>query len=321
MSQSNIYEIIPLDTLFFRGSTPMEAGQYNAVSVFPPPVSVIKGAFWSAHCLHENKPFDEGLKEGGIIPFDVTGIFIKKSFAEKDYKIYIPAPATWYYDSEKKAERGTDLKDKTLCIAEEEPLLKNFSACSSAGKVVFVEPKKDAKPLAGAWVSSDFIKEPKSCFGDRDVLLSNDIYCLENRTGVALTTDKKALDGQLYTSSHLRFRDGISIFVKFDDAPDFNFDKLFLGGERRVALCKKFYRDIKFPKNDAENWLSLVPVEATEENLNHLKASAKIFVTAGWDMKKQFHKPSVSWIPAGAVFDKEINENTKKVCIPLIDKN
>ena len=43
---SKTYEIIPLDTLFFRGSTPMEAGQYNTVSVFPPPVSVIKGAFW-----------------------------------------------------------------------------------------------------------------------------------------------------------------------------------------------------------------------------------------------------------------------------------
>ena len=316
MSQSNIYEIIPLDTLFFRGSTPMEAGQYNTVSVFPPPVSVIKGAFWTACCQHENKPFTEGLKEGGPIPFDVSGIFIKKSFAEKDCRIYIPAPATWYYDSEKKAERGCDLKGKILCIAEEEPLLDRFSACSSAGKVVFVEPKEDAKPLAGAWISLDFIKDPKVRFGERDVILSNEIYSLENRTGVALTTDKRAVEGQLYTSSHLRFHDGVSIIVKFEDAPDFNFDKLFLGGERRIAQCRK-YDDFELPEIDGGKWLSLVPIEASKENLAFLVASSKIVVTAGWDMLKGFHKPSVSWIPAGAVFSRKINSS----CISLTTIN
>ena len=45
---SVFYEIIPLDTLFFRGSTPMEAGQNVAVSMFPPPVSVIEGSFRTA---------------------------------------------------------------------------------------------------------------------------------------------------------------------------------------------------------------------------------------------------------------------------------
>ena len=30
------YEMQPLDTLFFRGSIPMEAGMQNVVSVFPP---------------------------------------------------------------------------------------------------------------------------------------------------------------------------------------------------------------------------------------------------------------------------------------------
>lgn len=50
---SVFYEIIPLDTLFFRGSTPMEAGQNVAVSMFPPPVSVIEGSFRTAFLLQK----------------------------------------------------------------------------------------------------------------------------------------------------------------------------------------------------------------------------------------------------------------------------
>ncbi len=312
---SKTYEIIPLDTLFFRGSTPMEAGQYNTVSVFPPPVSVIKGAFWSAHCLHEKKSFSEGLREGGVIPFDVTGIFIKKSFGE-DYKIYVSAPATWYCDSGEKAEKGSDFKGKTLCVAEEEPLLDRFSARSSAGKVVFAEPKEDAKPLAGAWISLDFVRAPRRHFSERDILLTKDIYSLENRTGVGLTPDKRAVDGQLYTSSHLRFHDGVSIVVTFENEPEFNFTKLFLGGERRIAQCRKC-DDFELPEIDGGKWLSLVPVEATAENLASLVASSKIVTTAGWDMAKGFHKPSVSWIPAGAVFIRKINSS----CISLTTIN
>ena len=50
---SVFYEIISLDTLFFRGSTPMEAGQNVAVSMFPPPVSVIEGSFRTAFLLQK----------------------------------------------------------------------------------------------------------------------------------------------------------------------------------------------------------------------------------------------------------------------------
>ena len=72
----------------------------------------------------------------------------------------------------------------------------------------------------------------------------------------------------------------------------------------------------KFTENNSKQYLSLMPIEATEENLSVLVASSKLFVTSGWDMAKGFHKPSVSWIPAGAVFSKKINNS----CISLKDK-
>ena len=44
------FELKPLDTLFFRGNIPMEAGILSEQTVFPPPVSVVRGALWTESC-------------------------------------------------------------------------------------------------------------------------------------------------------------------------------------------------------------------------------------------------------------------------------
>lgn len=336
---SEFYEINPLDTLFFRGSTPMEAGQYNSVSMFPPPVSVIKGSFWTAFCKENNKSFTENLINNEI-PFEVTGIFIKKKFKtdknlKEESKIYVPSPATFYYDSDEKAKNGTDLKDKELCVAKVNSSLKKFKALSSASNneekssdgIVFVSPKKDAKSLANCWISLDFLKNQKNKFEARDVLFASDIYSLENRVGNGLTPDKKAEDGKLYTSTHLRFLEDISIIVGIEKNPnckielDFGKGKILLGGEKRISLFEK-NSDKRLSDlenlSEKENLLSLVPIEATEDNLKSLISSQKLTVTSGWDLKIGFHKSSKTWIPAGAVFNGEL-EN-KKSCITFTNK-
>ena len=195
----SMYEIQPLDSLFFRGATPMEAGQYNAQSVFPPPATVLKGALWTAYCLKNEKDFSDGLVSGEI-PTEINGFFIKKNG-----KVYAPAPATWYYDCEDKKKKGAELNGVPLCLAKN--LSDSFAKLNmkgSAGNVVFAVPKNDAKPLSGAWVLVDFLQNPKSEFADDTVLFASDIYSSESRTGVGLTPDKKAEDGKLYTSTHIR---------------------------------------------------------------------------------------------------------------------
>ena len=42
------YELTPADTLFFRGSEPLEAGQLSRAALFPPPVTVLQGAIRTA---------------------------------------------------------------------------------------------------------------------------------------------------------------------------------------------------------------------------------------------------------------------------------
>mgnify|MGYP002869185382 CR=1 FL=1 len=304
---TSFYEITPLDTLFFRGATPMETGQYNAQSVFPPPATVLKGALWTAYCLKSGKDFSDGLVNGKI-PAEITSFFIKKND-----KCYAPAPATWYYDCADKKKKGAELNGVPLCVA------KNMSGSfaklnmkGSAGNVVFAVPKMDAKPLGGAWILVDFLQKPKAEFASDTVLFTSDIYSSESRTGVGLTPDKKAEDGKLYTSTHIRLHDGVTFVLAVESDIDFGEGKMLLGGERRIAKYTKCELPT-FAENNSALYLSLMPIEANADNLSTLVASAKLAVTSGWDMAKGFHKPSVSWIPAGAVFNLKVNDS----CIPL----
>ena len=305
---SKFYDTQPLDTLFFRGATPMEAGMMNTISIFPPPESVIKGAFWTVYCKQNGKNFSEELVEGRI-PFSVEGFFIKKN-----KKLYIPSPATWYYDSDVKVTNGSGLKDVDLIIANDisKEITVKLKMKSSAGDVVFVNPKKDAKSLLGTWVGLDFYKNPKSKFSEDDILFPKDIFVLENRFGVALDLNKKAKEGQLYSSSHVRMLDDVSFVIKINDAINISDGgNIFLGGEKRLSKYSlmKDPLDIEVSCKGNDKYISLMPIEATEENLKELVSSNKLIVTAGWDLAKGFHKPTMNWIPAGAVFNKKINDS------------
>ena len=311
---SKIYEMTPLDTLFFRGSTPMEAGMMTTVSLFPPPISVIKGALWTAYCREKNKKFNEDLVEGKI-PLKITGFFIKKKSGNGTDKFYVPAPATWYYDKKDKIKTSKDFKDEKLCVAtEKKAQFEILGMDTSAGDVVFICPKEDAKPLTGAWINIDFIKNPKNKFGADDVLLEKDIFSREERVGVGLTPDNQAAEGQLYSSTHIRMNADISFLVVVDSEIELNSGKIQLGGEQRIVSCKIYEGNCNlFEENNSAQYLSLVPVEASKSNLTALVASSKLTVTAGWDLARGFHKCSTSWIPAGAVFTQNIDNK----CVSL----
>jgi CRISPR-associated protein Cmr3 len=302
---SKFYEIQPFDTLFFRGATPMEAGLMNAVSMFPPSESVIKGAFWTSYCNETDKSFSEGLIDEKI-PFDVEGFFIKKN-----EKFYIPCPTTWYYDSEKKVSLGKELNGKKLVVAKDcSEIMNNLGMSSSAGKTVFVKPEIDAQPLLGAWVCVDYFKNPNRFLSDDAILFSKEIFSFESRTGVALDENRKAKEGQLYSSSHVRLNEDVSFVIQFSDDIDIS-DKgiISLGGEKRLSNYERIDGpSLEFIKDD-EQYLSLMPIEATKENLESVISSGKLIVTSGWDLAKGFHKPTTNWIPAGAVFNKKINNS------------
>lgn len=320
---SVFYEIIPLDTLFFRGSTPMEAGQNVAVSMFPPPVSVIEGSFRTAFLLQKGiSPEDyasgKDTSANEIIgnpsekaAFEVSSILIKKNG-----QFYAKVPVSWYLDSEKKPKEKTDYIGKTIVEAKRnQKFLDDMFVMSSSESLPFAQAKENAQPLGNIWVSIDFINSARKVLEENDFLLQNEILAFEQRTGIALDSSKHTVEGQLYSASHIRLLDGVSMIVGISKEIGLkDSGKIQLGGERK--LCS--YRKIDFcmpekSENMGNQFLSPAPVEATKEILESLIASSKLVITSGWDLTKGFHKPTTSWIPAGAVFTKNING----ICIPL----
>lgn len=312
---SEYLEIIPLDTLFFRGSTPMEAGQAKSESFFPPPVSVLQGAIWTASCIEQNKPF---LVES--FPFSVTGLFIKKTM-HNTQNFYMAASATWFYDSSKKCSSGKEFAGLSLVLASDHTAdFEKLGVKSSAKKVTFAVPKEDAKSLNGCWISTNFMSNKETVFSENDVLMPSDIFSVETRTGNAIDENRSVQKGQLYTASHIRLNAEISLIVQLDTNPLKNdCGKMTLGGEMRIAEYKKL-KNLALPSFGAESgakqFVSLLPIDATDNILSELIASQKIQILAGWDLQKQFHKPTKSYIPSGAVFAKKINES----CVPLVQK-
>lgn len=301
------YEFTPIDTLFFRGSTPMEAGLQNATSMFPPPVSVIKGAFWTSYCNEKGIKFTAELVNGEI-PIEIVSFFIKRGD-----KFYTKAPATWYYDSDDKVKHGEQLVGKNLCIAADHKTdFEKLGMVSSASDVVFVVPTKDAKPLTEAWIDLNFLQNPKTTFESDTVLFNGEIFSSETRTGVGLDSNKHAEQGKLYTATHIRLKDDVSIVVSLQTEKTLaESGKMLLGGEKRLVRFEKTDNQI-LPNEKSEQYVSLIPIQASEETLSKIIASGKLFTVAGWDLQKGFHKPTVSWIPQGAIFNERLSG-----CIPL----
>lgn len=321
---SLFYEINPLDTLFFRGSVPMEAGQNISVSLFPPPVSVFEGAVRTAVLKQKNidlKKYAAGEdaflnaligEPGGKPPFEITSVMIKKNG-----KYYVKAPAAWYFDSENKPKDKSDFLDKKIIAAGDmNKELEALCVMSSEENVPFVRAEKSIQPLGNIWISLDFLESVENKFSDKnDFLLQSEICAFENRTGVVLDEKKHTKEGQLYSSSHIKLLDGAKlVFSLSKEAGLLEDGTILLGGESRISGYKKIEENpLKAFSFEAKRFVSLAPVEATDEILKSLVASSKLEITAGWDLAKGFHKPTSSWIPAGAVFNKNVNN----ICIPI----
>lgn len=326
------YEFSPLDTLFFRGTVPMEAGQLTAVSLFPPPVSVFTGAIRTAVLKENNISFvnykngNDGNSEiinligkaGEPAPFYVTLFFIKK-----DGRFFIQAPSSWYLDSDKKPVSKADYTEGRLTQAFlADDYFSKLNVTSSEHDLPFVKADHEVYPISSLWIDIDFFSTSKKHLAEKDFLLNAEVYTIENRTGVGLDDKRHTVEGQLYTAAHIRLLDGITFGVGVSKETGLK-EKgiLSLGGENRICTYNKIAPSFDFKEHNSGFYLSTAPVKAAdpvnaENNILKLFSSKKLVEIAGWDLHKGFHKPSETWIPAGSVFTEKINEAC--ISLPLI---
>ena len=121
--------LTPVDTLFFKGSEPMVAGQnHEAATVFPPMPETIMGAIRAAILGQRRislRDFLNGDKEKYAehpclgIPekpgFELAGPVFEVTGSKRD--IFLPAPAHWFADSFKnmKADDVVPVRPAQVC--------------------------------------------------------------------------------------------------------------------------------------------------------------------------------------------------------------
>jgi len=314
------YQLTPADTLFFRGAEPMEAGQLSAAALFPPPVSVILGALRSEALGQKNISFADykrGVypaevaallgKSGEPPPFAVTAILLKKA---DDY--YLPCPAHWFTEKDSIGAKKKILRGK----APEQSTAASLGLHSSAELYLpMVLAEGEPVTLNGHW-----LRLRQGCLDadeiiDEDLSPSSVFYDTEPRTGIALDEKRHVKEGALYSSGHICLRPDVSLVIAIDRDLGLRQDgTLFLGGEKRVCGYKEIAAPaLPIPPNQPALYLALTPVELTTEIFPHVFAAGKPAMLAGWDLHTGFHKSSSTWLPAGSVFAKKINN-----CLPLL---
>jgi len=324
------YKITPLDTLFFRGAEPMEAGRLSVTPLFPPPLSVFYGAIRTTVLKQRNisftqynenrapKEIAELIGECGAetAPFNITSVLL-----EYNNTLYAPAPFSWFIDSDKKPEKGADYLNhavKKACNCSQKAL-ERLKINASSSPLPLVPAVNEALSLGGTWIRYEVLyKKGKITLGKNDILLPNELYAIEQRTGISLLDEnnrstRKVKDGALFSAGHIRLKEGVFLIIGTDrECGLAESGMINLGGERR--LCGYTRISLSLPRTDSSDFfMALAPVKATEENMDKCFCAGKPVVTAGWDLHKGFHKTSQSWFPAGSVFIENINNQ----CVPL----
>ena len=146
---SIFYEFTPIDTLFFRGSVPMEAGQHYVVSMFPPPVSVLEGAIRTCVLEEHGINIQDYLsgKDTSInslvgnssekAPFHIVSILIKK-----DKKYLAKAPVIWHLDPKNHPKHRNDyLNHELIESVQNQRVLDEMFVMSSCSQLSFVKAK------------------------------------------------------------------------------------------------------------------------------------------------------------------------------------
>jgi CRISPR-associated protein Cmr3 len=332
-------EIDPLDTLFLRGSEPMVAGQNHEVrSVFPPMPSTILGALRTAILTQRGVDLAEFIKDEESSPvvaslpllgsaeksgFAVAGPLIEAEIAGGAREIFLPSPAYWFGGANK------NKNIMSVCTAKaglDETATIGLVGGSPFPLLVEVPQSTGMKNLYGFWANAaafsavakgdcqlEIVDDIRILKAGKPALLQPDaLFGREQRTGIALDlSSRRVRKGHLYTSTHVRLVSGARLLVALSaELVPSHLDSeglLQLGGEQRLSRYRLRKGKVSLPVT-ATGWaMTLAPIEfrALRQTrlLDRPRASGPLLRMAGWDMKKQFHKPTVAYLPIGTVIE------------------
>jgi CRISPR-associated protein Cmr3 len=312
-------ELTPVDTLFFRGAEPMEAGESHHLStLFPPMPSTLLGALRTAMMVKHSIAFRDYLRgeyeadmlvkqllgEPNQAGFAVCGVLFVVSDAKGNSQVLFPVPAHWYADSNE-LEASTQ-RCAPLTLREALPLPAAAARLGIVthldGPLRWVTPGQTAavKPLAGMWMTKSVssgsgqatvVSEAKSLLSGQAALLPpSALFEREVRTGIARDNQLRAVvEGHLFTAPHIRLKPGVSLLALVDQDLNSALGEtgiLQLGGEQRVASFRLQESPLA-TSSPSSTWVTLAPLSA--QRRHELEAAALatsgLQRVGGWEMK------------------------------------
>lgn len=289
--------IDPLDTLFFKGSESMVAGQnHEAGTVFPPMPSTLIGAIrgailgqrgvleafmepaWAGSELRVKYPYIGTSETPG---FEIVGPLFAYEDRSGNRDVFIPAPAHWFGDL-KQAADGQAVGIQCGQVIDD--LVREAGMVGAMERPVWVlEPEgQNLKNLHGylinrsalnAMTQNKAVLTFRRALPDRAVpeqpavLPLGAIFEREERVGIALDAEngaRRIKKGHLYATRHARLRAGATLLVGLSQPlfPD-HLDEsgiLQLGGEQRMVAYRQETTPVSLPKRTGEWAMSLYPV-------------------------------------------------------------
>ncbi|MCL6622789.1 MAG: hypothetical protein K6T55_11910 [Syntrophobacterales bacterium] len=331
----------PLDTLFFRGSEPMLAGESHEVaSRFPPLPSTLVGALVTAILaqrdllkdwvsgniqeIHNDYPLlgkpPETIEESYQPGFQVAGPILLATLQNTQQECFFPAPAHWFAANGKGGScidvQRADLPDEM------------FAALPLKGTVprpVWVKKPlaSDLKSVIGRWANRAAFEVMKKGQGKLKqyeclskvpsgvpLLMEQRVFTQpEKRMGIALEAHRRPRRGHLYLAAHQRLAPGVQLLLGLSEelAPAYldNSGLLQLGGENRLVHYEVLTQAPPLPQGNGPWHLALTAVPLTSLKKFGLdgrpRVSGSLLRVAGWDVKHGFHKPVTAYLPAGTV--------------------
>ncbi|MBA4368356.1 MAG: hypothetical protein C0403_12055 [Desulfobacterium sp.] len=305
---SNWYQFTPVDTLFFKGASPMALGEnHTAFHVFPPPAHTIAGAIRTAALIQNKISFDDfgsgktpseiydAIGQAGTpAPFGLIGPFFML-----ENTIYIPAPYSWFKPKDSFGDKVKLIKGKPL----KSRLLKSASSEFLWAK----DEKGEIVSLGGMWIKKEDLHSNEAAIEAKN---STDFFKNEPRTGIALEKNRRVREGHLYSFNHARLKKDVSLVFGTDrELPIEDQGVLKIGAEQRFGWYQKMpEKSLEFEDN-GNLYATLSILEGNDMANRSVVATGKILYFGGWDLHTGFHKPMKGFFPAGTVFNQKINNN------------
>lgn len=326
MNNIKWYTYKPIDTILVRGA---EDDSSSNATIFPPPAQTIAGAVRTAFLKERgvtiseyiNHKADKSIYDGIGEPGDPSPFAIIGPLFEIEGNVFIPVPATWFYEKDDDEEELDEHKKSLIInrniIVRARKVNKNdfINKRIFSSKPIKVWPEKLEKsiePLSGYYINiRDLYFDQNQ--GTITFYQGGYFYSKEERVGVALYDNRSTREGKLYGFSHFRLKNNVRLLFGITQENILS-EKgtLKIGAEQRFGFYEDFNNDqlknINNVKN-AESYLALSYVSCSPENQQKILAFDRIAYFGGWNLAKGFHKPMQAYYPPGSVFAEYIENS------------